>query len=111
MATCYGKLGRHEEALAIRREVYARLLARGMGPSTGESFFQVALNLSCSLKATGRAEEAKSFLRKQIPNARRALDAESATLFQLRWVLARAMISILSILLKCLQRSPHRFDK
>ena len=47
-----------------------------------------ALNLSWSLKETGRYTEAKSFLRKQLPKARRALGVDHDTVIRFRYLYA-----------------------
>ena len=49
------------------------------------------LNLSWSMKECGRCAEAKSFLREQLPAARRALGANHDTVIHLRWIYADAL--------------------
>ena len=88
IALCYYKLGRHQEALDLRREIYARGLALGV-PS--KDLFIDVLNLSWSMKECGLCAESKSFLREQLPAARRALGADHDTVIQLRWQHADAL--------------------
>ncbi len=89
MAVCYSNLRRHEEALTLRRELYARALAF-RGPS--DEFFAMALNLALSLMHTRRLEEAKSFLREQLPAARRALGNDHRLVLKLRGVYAETSV-------------------
>ena len=70
LANCYRSLGRLDEALAIRRELYARSVALSLPPAF---LYLRVLNLSSSLQHARRHAEAKSFLREQVPKARRAL--------------------------------------
>ena len=82
IALCYYRLGRHEEALNLRRQVYARGVALGI---SNKDLFIDVLNLSWSLNETGRYTEAKSFLREQLPKARRVLGVDHDTVIQMRW--------------------------
>ena len=70
LANCYRSLGRLDEALAIRRELYARSVPLSLEPVF---IYLRALNLSSSLQHARRHAEAKSFLQEQVPKARRAL--------------------------------------
>ena len=88
IAVCYSSLGRDEEALALRRELYARSLALGF---SGSGHFIDVVNLSVSLQATQRFTEATSLLREQLPKARRALGAENDTFLRLRGLYASAL--------------------
>ena len=49
------------------------------------------LNLSWSLNETGRYTEAKSFLREQLPKARRVLGVDHEIVIQMRWQHADAL--------------------
>ena len=49
------------------------------------------LNLAVSLTDTGHASEAKSFLRKQLPEALRALGPEDRVYIKVRWAYAQAL--------------------
>ena len=70
VANCYRSLGRQDEALAIRRAVYARSVALSLPPAL---LYLRVLNLSSSLQHSRRHAEAKAFLLEQVPKARRAL--------------------------------------
>ena len=76
VANCYRSLGRQDEALAIRRAVYARSVALSLPPAL---LYLRVLNLSSSLQHSRRHAEAKAFLLEQVPKARRALGEVHAT--------------------------------
>ena len=86
LALCYYKLGRHEHALDLRREVYARAVALNLPQRS-----QDAMNLASSMVATERWAEAKSLLREQLPAAQRALGADHDTVIHLRWIYADSL--------------------
>jgi len=87
IAACYSSLGQNEEALALRREIYARSLALGIS-----SHFIDVVNLSVSLQKTQRHTEAKFFLREQLPKARRALGTEDNVFLRLRGIYASTLL-------------------
>ena len=69
LAITYQALGRFEEALSMRREVYSgRLKLNG---EEHEDTLRTANNYADSLVNLERFEEAKSLLRKTMPVARR----------------------------------------
>ena len=70
-ATTYLQLGRLEQALRMRQDVYSGLL-RINGEEDRDSLLE-AHNLASSFISLERFEEAKSLLRKTIPVARRVL--------------------------------------
>ncbi len=71
LANSYQMLGRHEQALQMRRDVYSgRLRLNG---EENISTLRAANNYAASLKDLQRFEEAKSVFRKMIPVARRVL--------------------------------------
>ena len=72
----------------MRREIYARALA--LRPP-GDALFTDVLNLAVSLHETGRYAEAKSLLRKQLIEARRALGTADTTYMKLRWIYATCL--------------------
>ena len=84
IACCYGELGREEDALELRRQIYARSVVLSSVIPVHVMFIRV-LNLSVSLRFAGRFTEAKSLLREQIPEARRALNANHESVTRLRW--------------------------
>jgi hypothetical protein len=75
-------MNRREEALDLRREMYTRAVSLDL---PAETIYLYVVNLSASLVNTERFDEATSFLREQLPKARRALGAEDDTVLQLCW--------------------------
>ena len=71
LATTYEELGRSEEALSMRQDVYSGTL--NLCGIEHESTLSAASNYAVSLKERERFEEAKSLMRKGIPVARRVL--------------------------------------
>jgi hypothetical protein len=71
LADTYGEVGRHEQALKMRRDVYFGFL-RFEGEESRVTL-QVANNYASTLLDLKRFEEAKSLLRKIMPVARRVL--------------------------------------
>ena len=71
LANTYDTLGRHEEAMCLRQDVYSgRLILHG---EEDEDTISSAMNYVGSLVHLRRFEEAKSLLRKWVPVARRVL--------------------------------------
>ena len=62
-----------------------------MAPALRVPGLYTVLALSISLIRCARYEETKSFLRKQLPNARRALGAENDTFLRLRGMYAKCL--------------------
>ena len=81
LANSYGGLKRHEEALGLRRELYARAVALGY---RADRILHDALDLAISLTNAGNRTEAKSFIREQLPKARRALGEEHEVVLRFR---------------------------
>ncbi len=82
LAVTYGALGRNEQALRLRRDVYS-----GRLKLNGEEHRQTLLaaaNYAASLYDLKRFEEAKSLLRKTIPVARRVLGESSDLTLKMR---------------------------
>ena len=83
LAASYAGLKRHEDALwRLRRRLYAQ-----SGPGTWTSGRRVckdALDLAISLTNAGNRTEAKSFIREQLPKARRALGEEHEVVLRFR---------------------------
>ena len=83
LALCYSRLHLEEKALPIRKENYANYLAvRGQRDSTT---LLAAMNLACSLRATGRFDECLSFLRDTMPTAKRVLGADNEVYLNFVW--------------------------
>jgi hypothetical protein len=88
IAFSYEKLGRYEETLALRREVYAQAVAF---KHPTDQIIIYANNLAVSLKRAERYEEAKCFLRERIAEGfDRTLGANHISVIKLRWNYAGA---------------------
>ena len=82
LAITYAMLGRHEEALRLRREVYfGRLKLDG---ELEENTLMAAGNYALTLLQLKRFEEAKELLRKTTPVARRVLGNEHELTLSMR---------------------------
>ena len=89
IAVTYGTLGRLEEALQMKRDVYSghvKLNGEGHLDSLG-----AANNYASSLLSLQRFEEAKALFRKTMPVARRALGEDNKLTLTLRWCYAEAL--------------------
>ena len=89
LANTYNKLGRHEEALQMRRDAYSRRLKLN-GEEHVDSLM-AALNYASSLENLGRFEEAKSLLRKMLPVARRVVGDNDVVTLRMKWSYAGAL--------------------
>jgi hypothetical protein len=83
LAVTYANLGRHEEALLMRRDVYPGRLKLN-GEEHGKTVL-AAYNYAASLVSLERFEQAKSLLRKTLPVARRVLGENNETTIRMRW--------------------------
>jgi hypothetical protein len=91
LAVTYGTLGRLEEALQMKRDVYSghvKLNGEGHLDSLG-----AANNYAKSLKDLERFEETKALLRKTIPVARRTLGEGHVLTLKMRWIYAQSLYS------------------
>ena len=88
--TCsYERLGRHEEALSLRQEIYS-----GRLKLNGEEHLETlraAYNYALSLARLERFEEAKALLRKKIPVARRVCGESHDLALRIGWTCAYAL--------------------
>ena len=89
LANTYQELGRPEEALLMRREVYSERLKLDGGED--ESTLLAANNYAWNLEDLNRHKEAKALAHKSIPVARRILGASHLTTIRLRWIYARSL--------------------
>ena len=89
LASTYQLLGRSEEALHMKRDVYFGYLK--LNGEEHKCALSAALNYASSLKGLSRFEEAKSVLRKAIPVARRVLGEGHDITLRMRKVYARAL--------------------
>ena len=89
LAGTYQDLGRSEEALRLRRDVYSRRLE-----FSGEEYvhtISAAYNLATTLDALKRYGEAKTVLRKMMPVARRVLGENNELTLRARQVYAQLL--------------------
>ena len=89
VASAYDQLGRDEEAMLMREEIYSRTLDI-WGEEHRETLLE-ANNYALSLVDLQRFEEAKSLLRKSEPVARRVLGEADDTTLTARWTYAWAL--------------------
>ena len=97
LGVTYERLGRYEDALRMKRDVYFRSLKLEM-PGDGEDqrktfahTLGLAINYADSLRNLQHFEEAKSVLRKAIPVARRVLGETDEITLKMRKVYAGAL--------------------
>ena len=89
LANTYRHLGREEEALSMRRDVYSGWL-RLVGEEHGDTIRE-AKNYAISLFNLQRFEEAKALLRKTVPVGRRVLGESDELTLKMRWNYAVAL--------------------
>ena len=89
LANTYAELGRLEEALSMRRDVYASHL-KIYGDEHPGTLLE-ADNYANDLLRLQRFEEAKSLMLKMMPVARRVLEENHQTTIRMRWFYARAL--------------------
>jgi len=89
MASTYQMLGRHEEALRMKRDVYSGHL-RLNGEEDGQTLV-AANNYASALYNLKRFKEAKSLLRKLMPVARRVLGESNDLTLRMRLMYAVAL--------------------
>jgi len=89
LATTYAKLGRREEALRMRQDVYSRHVEH-YGEEHGDTL-AVALCYATSLFESSRFEEARSLSRKTMLLARRVLGENDDRTLRMRWNYARTL--------------------
>jgi hypothetical protein len=88
LASTYRMLGRDEEALRLRVDVYSGTLQL-LGGEHRETLLE-AFNYAACLAELERFEEAKSLLRKTMPVARRVL-GESELMVRMKWIYGQAL--------------------
>ena len=89
LARTYQFLGRNEEALQLKRDVYSGLLR--LNGEEHEETLRAANNYASSLNQLRRFEEAKSLMRKTIPAARRVFGEAHRLTLKMRWIYAMAL--------------------
>ena len=89
LANTYAELGRFEDALSLRRDVYSgRLRLYG---EEHEMTLTAANNYASTLRGLKRFKEAKALLRKVVPVARRVLGESYGTTLRMRSIYAQAL--------------------
>jgi hypothetical protein len=89
LALTYRRLGRNEEALRMRRDVYSgRLRLNG---EEHQETLKAANNYASSLIRLERFVEAKSLLLKVMPVARRVLGESDEFTLKMRWIYGQAL--------------------
>ena len=91
LAITYENLGRLDEALRLKRDVYTGFLK--LFGEEHEQTLRAANNYASSLNQLRRFEEAKSLLRKTVPVTRRILGESNAGTLRTRSVYAEALYS------------------
>ena len=89
LSNIYQGLGREEEGLLLKREVYSKKL-KIYGMEHRRTLLE-AYNLANTLLDPGRYEEAKALLRKTMPVARRVLEENDDTTLRMRWLYAMTL--------------------
>jgi hypothetical protein len=89
LASTYQALGRREEALQLKRDVYSGRL-KLYGEESIDTL-GAANNYAISLVLLQRRGEAKSLLRKMIPVARRVFGENNELTLRMRWLSAEAL--------------------
>jgi tetratricopeptide (TPR) repeat protein len=89
LANSYKALGRLDEALRVRHEVYSGNLR--LDGEEHEQTLRAANNYAISLKDLKRFEEAKSLLRKTLPVARRVLGESHDLTLKMRKIYAQTL--------------------
>ena len=89
LASTYQKLGRREEAMLLRRDVYSGNL-KLLGAEHFDTLRE-AHNYATSLFGLERFEEGKALLRRTIPVARRVLGEVHDLALTMRWLYAAAL--------------------
>ncbi|CAH0373079.1 unnamed protein product [Pelagomonas calceolata] len=90
LSCSYRMLGRDEEALSMRRDIYSGRLK--LDGEQNERTLIAAKNYATSLKDLSRFEEAKALLRKEIPVTRRVLGESNDLTLKMRWVYAETLV-------------------
>jgi tetratricopeptide (TPR) repeat protein len=89
LANSYEQMGRLEETMTLRREIYSGFL-KLFGKENWQNL-RAACNYASSLHDLQRFEEAKSLMRKTIPLARRVLGKSHDLTLRMRWTYALAL--------------------
>ena len=88
LSVTYERLGRRDEALSLRQEVYSVCLKRF---GEHEQYLLATNNYASSLVDLRRYQEAKALLCKTMPVARRVLEVSHCVTLQMRSLYAQAL--------------------
>ena len=91
IANTYSTLGRDEEALSMRQEVYSGHLK--LNGEEHDDTLTAANNYASALNNLERFEEARSLLRKTKPVAQRILGEGHRLTLKMRWIYAKVLIA------------------
>ena len=89
LATAYELMGRLDEGLRMRQDIYSRRLVL-QGEENIETLY-AANNYAVTLFDLERVEEAKSLLKKAMPVARRILKESHICRLKMQWLYARTL--------------------
>ena len=89
LACSYERLGRHEEALSLRQEIYSGRVK--LDGKEAEETLRAANNYASTLVTLERFEEAKSLLRTMIPVARHILGEGGRLTLKMRKIYTKAL--------------------
>ena len=89
LALTYERLGRHEQAMCMQRDVYSGYLK--LHGEENERTLITAINYATSLTDRKRFEEAKALLRKNMPVTRRVLGESHHLTLRMRTIYASAL--------------------
>ena len=89
LANSYQFLGRLEEAMSLRRDVYSGCLK--LNGEVHEETLRAANNYAYALVTVKRFEEAKALMRKMMPVARRVLGDSHGLTLRMRWCYAQSL--------------------
>ena len=103
MASTYTELGRLDEAISLRRDVYSERLR--LYGEEHEDTLLAALNYADTLCKLRHFAEPKLLLNRTIPVALRVLGAEDTTTLKMRWAYARALYMDPAVTLDDLQEA------
>ena len=89
IASSYHRLGRLDEAISMRRDVYSGWLK--LEGEESRKTLMAANNYASTLRKLERFKETKFLLRKTIPVARRVLGESHDLMLRMRWIYGKAL--------------------
>jgi len=109
LAGTHHQLGRVEETLRVRRDLYFGYME--LFGKEHEETLREANNYAATLKDLRRFEEAKALLRETIPVARRALGASHITTLRVRWIYAQTLYKDVAVTLDDLREAVSTLEE